>query len=436
MLELVLDAQRADNEHLLSGRLLEQDADAAVHDLNRRAGVNMPDRYVTDTGYVDRTLTGTRPGFPGTDATFDPTKLAAADIDQIERGRVVDWLTGDTTQPSQFIRQGYASSGAPLTTTGKRVGGYLDAALSHELDGAAASIERAWAEGRTLASNGRAARDAAIKAMSDVSDAELRGMFRAYADELHPGNRAAANRWLDDLVDRKNALAKDFAAYDDLLDAERAAAIKANAPKPPRTLTPLDGSTGGPKGMAGALDSKADTRWMTSNDSPLTVRADAPSAYGYTRGSASWNTPARAGQVTDNVRTLDAELGTIKSDMIVHRGVTLEGRYPPGGAPALQGHVLVDDGFLSTSAGGRAAFSGDTYLEIRANAGTPGSWVKPISAFPNENEMLLGRSLPLYVHSVTKSGSAWLVQVETVSAEWVAATDGVKTWSTAARAWL
>jgi hypothetical protein len=66
----------------------------------------------------------------------------------------------------------------------------------------------------------------------------------------------------------------------------------------------------------------------------------------------------------------------------------------------LAGKKFVDEGFLSTSAGGRAAFSGDARLEIECPVGTPMAYVAPISNFPGENEMLLQAGMEYTVLNV------------------------------------
>lgn len=412
----------------------EARAAAAQADLSQRLGINSPRVRVTDDGAFVENFDVARPGFPGTTADFDASKIGAGDLDMIQRNRVLDYVLGNQSTLQHTIRQGYASSGTPLTMIRPKMSPHFTKLFPGDTS-IGQMVERAWANGRTLVSNGRTARDAAIKAMGEISDGELRAMFRGNAVDLFPGNPAAQSKWLDDMVARKNRLVDDFAKYDGELDKARAKALKAMEPPKPKQV-PLDGTNGGPKGMSGALDSQIDTRWMRDHDSPITVRGNAPNAYQYTAGSSPYNGPARNGQVTAEMQALDRELGAIKSDMVLHRGVTLSSRQPPGGMPALQGNVIIDEGYVSTSAGGKADFSGDTYYTIRANAGTPGSWVKPISAFSRtESELLLGRNVPMYVHSVVQTdGGKWLVQLETVSPEWVQAT-GLKTWSFSTKSW-
>lgn len=81
----------------------------------------------------------------------------------------------------------------------------------------------------------------------------------------------------------------------------------------------------------------------------------------------------------------------------------------------ITGKTFRDEGFLSTSAGGRAAFGGQARLEIECPVGTPMAYVDPISEYPGENEMLLQAGMEYKVLNVRKEGSTFVVRVRVVN---------------------
>jgi len=94
-------------------------------------------------------------------------------------------------------------------------------------------------------------------------------------------------------------------------------------------------------------------------------------------------------------------LGVARGDLSLLWGIT--------------GKTFKDEGFLSTSAGGRAAFGGEVRLEIECPIGTPMAYVAPISNFPNENEMLLQAGLEYKVLNVRKEGNQFIVRMRVVN---------------------
>lgn len=81
----------------------------------------------------------------------------------------------------------------------------------------------------------------------------------------------------------------------------------------------------------------------------------------------------------------------------------------------LTGKTFTDKGFVSTSAGGRAAFGGEARLEIECPVGTPMAYVAPISNFPSENEMLLQAGMQYKVLNVRKEGSTYVIRMRVVN---------------------
>jgi hypothetical protein len=81
----------------------------------------------------------------------------------------------------------------------------------------------------------------------------------------------------------------------------------------------------------------------------------------------------------------------------------------------LTGKTFKDEGFVSTSAGGTAAFSREAQLEIECPVGTPMAYVAPISNFPHENEMLLQAGMEYKVLNVRKVGGKYVIRVRVVN---------------------
>lgn len=81
----------------------------------------------------------------------------------------------------------------------------------------------------------------------------------------------------------------------------------------------------------------------------------------------------------------------------------------------ITGKTFKDEGFLSTSAGGRAAFGGAALLEIECPVGTPMAYVDPISAYPGENEMLLQAGMEYKVLNVRKQDGTFVVRLRVVN---------------------
>jgi len=81
----------------------------------------------------------------------------------------------------------------------------------------------------------------------------------------------------------------------------------------------------------------------------------------------------------------------------------------------LTGKTFTDGGFLSTSAGGRAAFGGEARLEIECPVGTPMAYVAPISRYPHENEMLLQAGMEYKILNVRKENGKYVVRCRVVN---------------------
>ncbi len=142
---------------------------------------------------------------------------------------------------------------------------------------------------------------------------------------------------------------------------------------------------------------------------------------GYLRGGESGHISERSRAAIDGAR--DGMRPTTEP-ILVQRGTGL-GQFSSLGIQgyggddflmwSITGKTFKDEGFLSTSAGGRAAFGGAARLEIECPVGTPMAYVAPISNFPHENEMLLQAGMEYKVLNVRRDGNTWVVRMRVVN---------------------
>jgi hypothetical protein len=214
---------------------------------------------------------------------------------------------------------------------------------------------------------------------------------------------------------------------------------------------PVDGAPGGPRGMAGAVESRNEEAWMRANDSPWRHSSEAPHAYSYTQSSTSRNYALRNGQPDGSTRGLSQELADrrLQSDMYLNRLTYLpQSTWPGGDISNLVGAVFKDKAFMSTAttAERKMSWSGDMLFRIRANAGTRAAWVDNISHFKGEREVIIDAGQHFYVHSVRRvtpedrialglgSEQTWIVEVETVDPGWVRS-QGQRVWDSNTSSW-
>lgn len=126
----------------------------------------------------------------------------------------------------------------------------------------------------------------------------------------------------------------------------------------------------------------------------------------------------RIRDASPNVRTMirNAKKGMrrVTRNILVHRGTSFKqfGVSSFEELARLVGMDITDEGFVSTSVGGRAAFSGNTVLmEIEVPVGSMGAYVKPISLHPSENELILAPGTRFRVLQVKKVGHQTTVRV-------------------------
>lgn len=86
----------------------------------------------------------------------------------------------------------------------------------------------------------------------------------------------------------------------------------------------------------------------------------------------------------------------------------------------ITGKTFEDKGFMSTSAAGRSAFSGEVALEVECPVGAPVMYVDKMydgtrfSRHPGENEMVLAPGCKYKILNVRKSGNTFVVRVRVV----------------------
>jgi hypothetical protein len=116
----------------------------------------------------------------------------------------------------------------------------------------------------------------------------------------------------------------------------------------------------------------------------------------------------------------------VPEDVIVHRGVGADyvkrlgaDTKDPASMRALIGKVATEDSYVSTSAGGKAAFDDKPVrLMVRVPEGHRAINAMPISRYPDERELLLDRNTSWVVHDVYESGGKWHMEVEVVPTGW------------------
>ncbi|MFI6814439.1 phage minor capsid protein [Nonomuraea sp. NPDC050328] len=161
----------------------------------------------------------------------------------------------------------------------------------------------------------------------------------------------------------------------------------------------------------------------------------------YTASSSLINSGLRGNLIPELQDRYDKQLASLDSaftkakapeSIIVHRGVGAPfAKFlgadvtKPETMQGLVGQVFPELGFMSTSVGARAAFSGDVYLVIRVPKGHSAMNVMPISAFEeDEREILVRRNSRYVVHAVyegydrTRGRDAWFMELEIVPDDW------------------
>lgn len=137
--------------------------------------------------------------------------------------------------------------------------------------------------------------------------------------------------------------------------------------------------------------------------------------------TGSWystvNTTLRNGNYVDSdmarrIGHVDDAMAPIPYNVTLRRGVG--SNTFPGGVPSV-GDAFTDAGYMSTSYGGSAGFSGRPYtLVIDAPAGTMARPLHQLSSFKSEREILLARGTKFVVTGVRHTGSTTEVYLKVV----------------------
>ena len=135
---------------------------------------------------------------------------------------------------------------------------------------------------------------------------------------------------------------------------------------------------------------------------------------------AGWETPE---EVDNWIGLIDGVLGrqAVPEDIVVWRGISssgLRGLKPD----AAIGKTFTEPGYLSTSLGPMPdldrTFSGidyDMHLRLEVPAGTPGYYTRNLSAFKDEQELLLARGLDYQVTAVSKIGDETIIDARIIA---------------------
>jgi len=144
----------------------------------------------------------------------------------------------------------------------------------------------------------------------------------------------------------------------------------------------------------------------------------------YTGGSYrqmnQWLRGDRAGWLDEGlkkaVHNAQAGMRSMPRKVLVHRGCDFQqfGLQSYEQALQLVGKTVQDKGFLSTSVGGRGAFSGSVQLEVELPVGTSASYIQSISSYHSEKEMLIAAGTKYEVLSVSKSGYQTTVRIRAI----------------------
>ncbi|RPH36304.1 MAG: hypothetical protein EHM90_02310, partial [Chloroflexi bacterium] len=134
---------------------------------------------------------------------------------------------------------------------------------------------------------------------------------------------------------------------------------------------------------------------------------------------AGWETP---GEVDEWISAIDAAMARtpVPEPVVVWRGIDSAGLNGLTPEQAI-GKTFNEKGYMSTSAGPMPdldqTFSGvdyDMHLRLTVPDGTPAYYTRNISAFPDENELLLGHGLDFKVTGATKVDDEWIIDATIV----------------------
>jgi SPP1 gp7 family putative phage head morphogenesis protein len=414
--------------------------DVATSILQKRSGLAAPDTYIVDiggkTGSIQRvfgTADTRRAKFR--QGPFDPTKLSAQDTLDLQTHHAFDWMVSNHDgHADQFIRLSGSmdpiaiDKGQSYKFFGKdRIDPDYSPNSNVGVDSVYNVMHRAQSKGDLdyfvdmgdLPRTHTGAPDTfamepeqvefynRMKAMQDIPDDEFRAILRPYAVGAHRRGVLAGGdveAFLDAAVARKNGLVDDVRGLHKRLAANR--------PVPDLAPDGLKGMAGA-KGMTGPTVSRYwDEAWaksLTQEQRNAITSYTGSSYHDLNSRMRSGRTP---GSMADHLHKATGSK-PMPRDAILWRGTgsdTWGGISPKD----MVGRVAQDRGFMSTSYGNTAAFSGkDVLLRIRVPKGHPAVAATRQSSYgAAEREILLQDGCTYYVHSAKRVGHQWHLDVE------------------------
>ncbi|MET7339273.1 ADP-ribosyltransferase [Nonomuraea sp. NPDC005650] len=131
--------------------------------------------------------------------------------------------------------------------------------------------------------------------------------------------------------------------------------------------------------------------------------------------------------VADHIAAMDQAIAKshLPSDVVLHRGVNkgfLEALgvdiKSPAEMEALEGAVITEPGYLSTSVGRRGGFDGDVRVMLRVPKGYDALNMYPITGLFDEREILLRRGTSYIVRDVYRKDGQWYMEADVVPEGW------------------
>jgi hypothetical protein len=137
-----------------------------------------------------------------------------------------------------------------------------------------------------------------------------------------------------------------------------------------------------------------------STDQRGSLRFYTGSNYTAMNGALRGNSRYASSVVRRYINNAQAAMRPSTRPITVYRGTSVTQFGGVNVDESLVGKTFEDKGFMSTSVGDGAVFARDVLLEIECPTGTPMAFVKSVSHYPNEDEMLLAAGTRYQVISV------------------------------------
>ncbi|MEW1837418.1 ADP-ribosyltransferase [Nonomuraea angiospora] len=131
--------------------------------------------------------------------------------------------------------------------------------------------------------------------------------------------------------------------------------------------------------------------------------------------------------IADQITAIDQAIAKsrLPTDVVLHRGV---GKgfldavgvdiKSPAEMEALEGTIITEPGYLSTSVGRRAGFEGDVRVMLRVPKGYEALNMYPITLLSAEREILLRRGTSYIVRGVYRKDGQWYMEADVIPEGW------------------